>query len=185
MSKLTKSVGIATFGLLTVLAGGLLATNAKADRVIVVDNPPEHHHRSANSARQVVIVPRNRHYRGIRVDRRHGRPFHGYGFFYSDAEAYPYLAFTAITLKILDNLNEEQERLHEAAQVRATSANVGETIVWNDGGSSGSVATTRIGTSTSGRQCREFQQTVTIAGRTERAYGTACRQADGSWEIVP
>jgi surface antigen len=32
--------------------------------------------------------------------------------------------------------------------------------------------------------CREFQQTVTIGGRTEEAYGTACRQADGTWMIV-
>lgn len=32
--------------------------------------------------------------------------------------------------------------------------------------------------------CREFQQTVTIGGRTEQAYGTACRQADGTWMIV-
>lgn len=34
-----------------------------------------------------------------------------------------------------------------------------------------------------GRYCREFQQTVTIGGKTEEAYGTACRQPDGSWEI--
>lgn len=32
--------------------------------------------------------------------------------------------------------------------------------------------------------CREFTQTVTIAGKTEEAYGTACRQPDGSWRIV-
>jgi surface antigen len=25
---------------------------------------------------------------------------------------------------------------------------------------------------------------VTIVGKTERAYGTACRQPDGSWKIV-
>lgn len=35
-----------------------------------------------------------------------------------------------------------------------------------------------------GQYCREYQQTVTIDGRTERAYGTACRQPDGSWRIV-
>lgn len=32
--------------------------------------------------------------------------------------------------------------------------------------------------------CREFQQTVTIGGRAEPAYGTACRQVDGSWRFV-
>lgn len=32
--------------------------------------------------------------------------------------------------------------------------------------------------------CREFQQTVTINGESQKAYGTACRRPDGSWEIV-
>lgn len=34
-----------------------------------------------------------------------------------------------------------------------------------------------------GRTCREFQQTVNIGGKEESAYGTACRQPDGSWQI--
>ena len=33
-------------------------------------------------------------------------------------------------------------------------------------------------------ECREFQQTITIGGQPQRAYGTACRQADGTWRIV-
>lgn len=32
--------------------------------------------------------------------------------------------------------------------------------------------------------CREFTTEVIVGGRTEQAYGTACRQADGSWKIV-
>ncbi len=31
------------------------------------------------------------------------------------------------------------------------------------------------------RQTREYQTKVTIGGRTENAYGTACLQADGTW----
>jgi surface antigen len=129
-------------------------------------------------------VPRTRHFQGIRVVRAHGRSYFGYGFFYTDGDAYKWLAFTAITLTILDNLNEEQQRLHEAAQVRATKADVDETIVWEDSGASGSVKTIRIGKSTSGRQCREFQQSISIGGKTEQAYGIACLQPDGAWEIV-
>lgn len=34
------------------------------------------------------------------------------------------------------------------------------------------------------RYCREYQTDVTINGKTKRAYGTACRQPDGSWEVV-
>jgi len=32
--------------------------------------------------------------------------------------------------------------------------------------------------------CREYQQTVSIGGKRETAYGTACRQPDGDWQIV-
>lgn len=35
----------------------------------------------------------------------------------------------------------------------------------------------------SGQTCREFQQTITVGGRQESGYGTACRQPDGSWQI--
>lgn len=34
-----------------------------------------------------------------------------------------------------------------------------------------------------GTFCREYQQTVTVGGQTQQAYGTACRQPDGSWKI--
>ena len=37
---------------------------------------------------------------------------------------------------------------------------------------------------TGGAQCREFEQTVTIDGKTETAYGTACRQPDGTWKQI-
>ena len=117
--------------------------------------------------------------------RPYGRPIVGYGFFYNDDDAYKWLAFTSITLKILDNINEEQQRMHEQAQILATTAKIGESIEWQDGENSGSVKTTRIGKSTSGRYCREFQQTISIGRKTEQAYGTACQQVDGSWEIVP
>ncbi|MBI1309472.1 MAG: hypothetical protein GC129_06490 [Proteobacteria bacterium] len=31
--------------------------------------------------------------------------------------------------------------------------------------------------------CREFTQTITIGGKTQKGYGTACLQPDGSWEL--
>jgi len=154
--------------------------------VIIIKKPRWQERRDPHyRSHTTIIVPRDRYIYGTRVIRRHGHPYHGYGFFFTDDDAFKWLAFTAITLKILDNLNEEQQRLHEAAQVRATTANVGETIVWEEGAASGSVTTTRLGSSTSGRPCREFQQRVTIGGKTEQAYGTACMNPDGSWEIVP
>jgi hypothetical protein len=136
--------------------------------------------------RQVVVVPapRVRHYREVVVIRPYGHLYPGYGRYQRDDDAYKWLSFTAITLKVLDVLNEAQERAHEEAQVRATTAPIGDRIIWNDGGASGSVTAVRDGTSTQGRYCREFQQQVTVGGRTEQAYGTACQQPDGAWEIV-
>ena len=51
-----------------------------------------------------------------------------------------------------------------------------------DTGHGGSVTPTRTFDTGTG-PCREFTQTVSIGGKTEEAYGTACRQADGSWKI--
>ncbi len=53
-----------------------------------------------------------------------------------------------------------------------------------DNGHRGSVTPTNTTYVESGQPCREYQQTVTIGGKTETAYGTACRNADGSWRIV-
>ena len=39
--------------------------------------------------------------------------------------------------------------------------------------------------SSSNQQCREFTVDTEIGNRTETAYGTACRQNDGSWKIIP
>jgi hypothetical protein len=33
--------------------------------------------------------------------------------------------------------------------------------------------------------CREFHETTTIGGVPQDTYGTACRQPDGSWRIMP
>ena len=35
-----------------------------------------------------------------------------------------------------------------------------------------------------GRYCREFTQEIFVGGQKQTGYGRACRQPDGSWEIV-
>ena len=75
------------------------------------------------------------------------------------------------------------ERAYEQAQ----SAPIGQPITWNnpDNGHAGAVTPVREGTNDqTGEYCREFQQTVTIGGRPENAYGVACQQPDGAWRIV-
>ncbi len=74
----------------------------------------------------------------------------------------------------------------EQAQYQAASAPIGETIVWSnpDSGNSGTITPTRDGVAAGGQYCREFQQTVTIGGRTQQTFGTACRESDGTWRVV-
>lgn len=132
----------------------------------------------------VVPHERTRYYRDVVVVRPYGHWYSGYGHYHSDDDAFKWLAFTAITLGVLNYMSEAQQREYEAAQVSATTAPIGERIVWQEGGASGSVVATREGASTSGRYCREFQQNVTVGGRTEQAYGTACMNPDGTWQVV-
>lgn len=63
---------------------------------------------------------------------------------------------------------------------------VGEATEWKnpDSGNSGSVTPTRTYQRSDGQYCREYQQEIIIDGKVERGYGTACRQPDGSWQIM-
>ena len=50
-------------------------------------------------------------------------------------------------------------------------------------GHSGATVPTKTYYSNSGTPCREFETSIIIGGKRESAYGTACRQSDGSWKI--
>jgi hypothetical protein len=65
-----------------------------------------------------------------------------------------------------------------------------ETITWN-APRQGTVQTTPSPPLTTPQtaapsepQCREYQTTVTIGGKPQKAYGRACRQPDGTWKQV-
>ena len=146
------------------------------------DYRPSHVHYAPPT--RVIVVPERRRYRNVWVARHYGHRYHGYGHYRHDHDAYQWLAFTAISVALIGALTEAQQRTYEDAQIRAASAPIGQTIYWNDAGAAGTVTAVRDGTSSQNRYCREFQQTVTVGGGTEQAYGTACRQPDGAWEIV-
>lgn len=61
----------------------------------------------------------------------------------------------------------------------------GQTARWEnpDNGHYGTVTPEPVYTDPSGRPCREYTQTIYIDGRSQQAHGTACRMADGSWQI--
>src|SRR5262245_18979129 len=85
------------------------------------------------------------------------------------------------------NLLDDRDRrmANDAAQRALETAPSGKTVAWTnpESGHSGTVTPIRTFES-NGSFCREYDQTVTIGGRPENSFGTACRQPDGSWRIV-
>lgn len=53
-----------------------------------------------------------------------------------------------------------------------------------DTGNSGGIVPVRTFTDAQHGPCREFISTIVIGGEEQQGYGTACRQPDGSWQIV-
>lgn len=84
------------------------------------------------------------------------------------------------------SLDKADQAYANRAEAQAHQAPIGQAIAWNnpDSGHSGSYTPVRDGTDQAGNYCREYQTTVNIGGQTEQAYGTACRQPDGSWKVV-
>jgi surface antigen len=85
-----------------------------------------------------------------------------------------------------NRLDARDKRLaNEAAQRAFESNRTGQASVWQNpnSGNSGSITPTRTYQIANGQYCREYKQTITVGGQQENAYGTACRQADGSWKI--
>jgi surface antigen len=72
------------------------------------------------------------------------------------------------------------------SQSALESAKSGQTIAWSnpDSGNSGTITPQKTYQASGGQYCREYQQTVTVGGKKQSAYGTACRQPDGSWQVT-
>lgn len=84
-------------------------------------------------------------------------------------------------------LDEKDRRAMEyTTQQALSSSDAGATSRWTnpDSGNSGTVTPQQAFTNDDGQECREFQQTVTVESETQTAYGTACRQPDGTWRVV-
>jgi len=62
----------------------------------------------------------------------------------------------------------------------------GQQIAWNNPqtGTQYQVVPTRTVQVSDGRYCREYTATSVVSGRNQQTYGRACRQPDGSWQIV-
>ena len=62
----------------------------------------------------------------------------------------------------------------------------GQKIVWTEPATSGryEMVPRQTFEARDGRYCREYTAISRVGGRTAETYGTACRQPDGSWQIV-
>lgn len=75
---------------------------------------------------------------------------------------------------------------NQASQQALNTGQNGQTLPWNNpqSGNSGTITPTNYYQNPTGQYCREYNQTINVGGKTEKGYGTACRQPDGSWQIV-
>ncbi len=79
----------------------------------------------------------------------------------------------------------DKEMAQQAAQRAFENSRSGESSAWQnpDSGNSGSITPTRTYQAPSGQYCREYEQDIVVGGESQKSYGTACRQPDGSWQI--
>ncbi|MBL4589400.1 MAG: glycine zipper 2TM domain-containing protein [Alphaproteobacteria bacterium] len=73
------------------------------------------------------------------------------------------------------------------AMQQSYEAPIGETVSWAnpESGNSGSYTPVNEGYGDdTNRYCREYKQEIEVDGRKEEAYGTACQNSDGTWQIV-
>jgi surface antigen len=97
------------------------------------------------------------------------------------------LAGAMIGSEIGKSLDRADQLAMAEAEEKAHTAPIGEKIVWSnpDSGHSGSVTPIRDGRNAqTNAYCREYQTTVLIDGEEQAAFGTACRQPDGSWKVA-
>ena len=79
----------------------------------------------------------------------------------------------------------DRREANRATHRALESAPTGNTQTWKnpDSKNSGSITTTSTYQAQNGQYCREYEQTITVSGETRQAFGTACRQPDGTWKV--
>ena len=82
---------------------------------------------------------------------------------------------------------DERDRLLAAQNLQYSleSTKDGAVTTWQNpnSGNGGAATPTTTVMKTDGTPCREFTTEIQVGGETQQGYGTACRQADGSWKI--
>lgn len=132
---------------------------------------------------------------------KHGGYRHwGHGYGYYGSHKYDYLlgglilGATATYLFTQPRYVERQTIVYKNATVPAVNPSLGSVLEYNRTGQSSAWRNPDTGQTvvaepvrthqTSAGPCREYVTTITIGGQQQRAYGTACRQSDGSWRLT-
>jgi surface antigen len=85
-----------------------------------------------------------------------------------------------------NRLDEKDKRMAAQAAAQAFENNrTGQKSVWNnpESGNRGEIVPVKTYQVANGQYCRRYEQTIYIGGERQQTTGTACRQADGSWQI--
>lgn len=97
------------------------------------------------------------------------------------------LAGALIGGQIGKSMDEYDRQLAEKSSRQALEFSPsGSSVEWRnpDSGNHGLITPTKTFKAESGRYCREYTQEVVVGGEKQKAYGKACRQADGNWQII-
>lgn len=80
----------------------------------------------------------------------------------------------------------DQAYYNQTVQRSLETAPPGRALPWSnpESGNSGSVTPSSYYKNGSGQYCREYTQTIVVGGKKQTGNGTACRQPDGTWQIV-
>jgi surface antigen len=75
---------------------------------------------------------------------------------------------------------------NQTSQRALETSQPGQSLPWKNPqtGNSGTITPSNYYQNSSGQYCREYTQTIVIGGKREQGHGTACRQPDGSWQII-
>jgi surface antigen len=83
-------------------------------------------------------------------------------------------------------LDDKDKRMAAEAAARAFEhTRTGESTTWTnpDSGNSGAITPTKTYQIANGQYCRRYTQEISIGGEQHETFGTACRRADGTWEV--
>ena len=81
--------------------------------------------------------------------------------------------------------NKDKQMAAQAASAAFEQNRSGQPSAWNnpESGNHGSITPTKTYQLANGQYCREYKQDVFIGTEKQQTSGTACRQADGTWQI--